>query len=132
MMDAYWPTAADQPDASKHDVEHSTWYNSVSKLVLSKSLKGKDIKNTNIISDNIAEEISRTKQGEGKNILMFGSPTVAHGLMEHNLIDDYWLFVNPIVLGEGIPLFTNTKLKLRLLSTNTFSSGVVGLHYEKV
>src|SRR5438067_7478247 len=51
MMQAYWPTAADQPNASKHDIEHSTWYNSVTKVVLSKTMQDSSIKNTVIISD---------------------------------------------------------------------------------
>lgn len=131
MMEAYWPTAADQPNASRHDIVHSNWYNRVTKLVVSKSFHDKNLTHTKIIGTDIVEEINRSKQQEGKNILMFGSPTVAHSLMEHNLIDDYWIFVNPVVLGKGVPLFANTKLNLRLLSTNAFSSGVVGLHYEK-
>ncbi len=63
---------------------------------------------------------------------MFGSPTVAHSLMAENLIDDYWLFINPVLLGRGIPLFKDIKAKvaLRLVASNAFSSGVVCLHYE--
>ena len=63
---------------------------------------------------------------------MFGSPSTAHSLMEENVIDDYWLFINPILLGQGIPLFKNFKhiVKLKLLESKTFTSGVVCLHYE--
>jgi len=131
MMESYWPTAGDQPNASKHDIEHSRWYNDVTKVVLSTSMKGEKLNKTIIISDDIANEIQKLKKGEGKNILMFGSPTAAQSLMRYNLIDDYWLFINPIVLGEGIPLFNGTKHQLKLLSAQSFSSGVVGLHYEK-
>src|SRR3954470_22449464 len=46
MMEGYWPEAGNQPDASDHDVQHSRWYNSVNKIVLSHSLQGKDLKNT--------------------------------------------------------------------------------------
>lgn len=131
MMQAYWPTAGDQPGASKHDIEHSKWYNEVTKVVLSTTMKGQEINKTIIISDDIASEIKKLKRGEGKNILMFGSPTAAQSLMRHNLIDDYWLFINPVVLGEGIPLFSGTKHLLKLLSVQSLASGVVGLHYEK-
>jgi dihydrofolate reductase len=62
---------------------------------------------------------------------MFGSTTAAHALMEHNLIDDSWLFVNPVILGKGVPVFTSTRQPLKLLSARTFSSGVVVLHYER-
>ncbi|HKB45680.1 MAG TPA: dihydrofolate reductase family protein [Chitinophagaceae bacterium] len=132
MMEAYWPTAADQPAASKHDIEHSRWYSKVAKIVLSKTMRGADLPNTTIISDNAANEISKIKQQPGKEIIIFGSPAAAHSLMSENLIDDYWLFVNPILLGQGIPLFNNIKntVKLKLAATNVFSSGVVCLHYE--
>src|SRR5690242_8430146 len=50
MMDAYWPTAADQPNASKHDIEHSAWYNQVEKIVVSRTMKGKQLPKTKIIS----------------------------------------------------------------------------------
>jgi dihydrofolate reductase len=133
MMDSYWPTAADQPNATKHDIQHSRWYNSVTKIVISKTLQQHNLRNTKIISDNIAEEIKKIKQQPGKNILMFGSPSIGHLLMHDNLIDDYWLFVNPIILATGIQLFKNIKdrINLKLLEKNVFASGVVGLHYER-
>ncbi|MEO5782607.1 MAG: dihydrofolate reductase family protein [Ginsengibacter sp.] len=133
IMQSYWPTAADKPGASKHDKEHSSWYNKVEKVVISKTMKGENLPNTNIISNNIPSEINTIKNSSGKNIVMFGSPTVAHVLMSKNLIDDYWLFVNPILLGEGIPLFKDIKerTKLKFVASEPFSSGVVCLHYKK-
>jgi dihydrofolate reductase len=131
MMEQYWPTAADQPSATKHDKEHSRWYNNVTKIVLSRSMRGNQLKNTMIVSDNVLSEIQKLKQQPGKNILIFGSPSAAHALMESNLIDDFWLFVNPIILGQGIPLFPEMKnrIKLQLLKTKEFACGVTGLHY---
>jgi dihydrofolate reductase len=133
IMERYWPTAADKPAATKHDKEHSQWYNNVPKIVLSKSLQQTDLKNTIIVSDNILKNITAFKQEQGKNILMFGSPSAAQALMHHNLIDEYWLFVNPLILGHGIPLFTNLKdsIQLKFLTPIGFSSGVIGLHYIK-
>jgi dihydrofolate reductase len=81
MMESYWPTAGDQPTATKHDVEHSKWYNSVAKVVVSRSMRGATPTNTRMISDGLAAEILKLKQGPGKEIVMFGSPTVAHALM---------------------------------------------------
>ena len=133
MMEAYWPTAADKPNASKHDIEHSTWYNKVAKVVLSKTLKEKDLINTTIISDDLLEKINGLKQQPGKEIIIFGSPSAAHSLMQLNLVDEFWFFVNPVVLGKGIPLFKDMKkTKLKLVKSNSFSSGVVCLHYEKL
>ena len=132
MMESYWPTAGDQPTATKHDIEHSKWYNSVAKVVVSRTMKGTKLTNTRIVGDGVTGEILKLKQNAGKDIVMFGSPTVAHALMRENLIDDYWLFINPILLGEGIPLFKELKARaaLGLVASHVFSSGVVCLHYE--
>ena len=134
MMENYWPTAGDEPDASKHDIEHSKWYNKVHKVVLSKTMKGARLTNTTIISDNLSDRINEIKQsphGESKDILFFGSPTATHSLIQLNLIDGYWLFVNPIILGHGIPLFVDIKDKteLKLLTTRQFTCGVAELNY---
>jgi len=131
MMEGYWPTAADKPGASQHDIQHSKWYSKVHKVVLSKTMKGTSLPNTTIISDNLSTEINKIKQQPGNDILLFGSPTATHSLIQQNLIDGYWLFVNPIILGEGIPLFTGIKdkIKLKLLNTHQFDSGVTVLNY---
>jgi len=132
IMESYWPTAADKPNATKHDIEHAAWYNQVDKVIVSKTLKGTDRLKTRIISENLTSEIRKLKEGPGKEIIMFGSPTLAHTLTEENLINDYWLFVNPILLGKGLPLFNSLKhtVKLKLLANKSFASGVVCLHYE--
>jgi dihydrofolate reductase len=131
MMESYWPTAADKPNASKHDIEHSKWYKNAHKVVLSKTMKGADLANTTIISDNLADRINEIKQQAGNDILLFGSPTATHSLIELGLIDGYWLFVNPIILGHGIPLFVGIKekIKLNLLGTRRFDCGVTELDY---
>jgi dihydrofolate reductase len=134
MMEGYWPTAGDKPNASKHDIEHSRWYNKVSKIVLSRSLKENTLKNAKVIASNVADEIQKIKQQSGEDIIIFGSPGASHSLMEKNLIDDYWLFVNPILLGNGIPVFKNidAHIKLKLKKTDTLQSGVVVLNYETI
>ena len=131
MMEGYWPTAGDKPGASKHDIEHSTWYKKARKIVLSKTLKEADLTNTQIISDNLSDRINEIKRQKGSDILVFGSPTATHALIQLNLIDGYWLFVNPIILGQGIPLFVDIKdkIKLKLLTTRQFTSGVTELNY---
>jgi dihydrofolate reductase len=134
IMESYWPTAADKPGASKHDIEHSGWYNHVDKIVVSKTLKPADHPQIRIISENLVTEIRKLKQKTGKDIIMFGSPTLAQSLMQENLIDDYWLLMNPILLGQGNPLFRGLKneIKLKLILSKTFVSGVVCLHFEAI
>lgn len=133
IMDSYWPTAGDRPNASKHDIVHSRWYNSTAKVVVSNTMKADSFANIQIIGDNLVEQVQKLKQRPGKNILIFGSPSASHSLMQHNLIDEYWLFVNPILLGTGIPLFKNinNKINLKLLESKIFSSGVIEVHYER-
>jgi dihydrofolate reductase len=132
MMEAYWPTAAEQPNATKHDIDHSRWYAKAHKVVLSRTWKDKELPNTQIISNNLAVEINKLKAGTERDILVFGSPSAIHSLLKENLVDDYWLFVNPILLGRGIPVFRNINdiTKLKLVSTKVFTSGVVCLNYE--
>lgn len=93
------------------------------------------INNTTFICDNLSDRINEIKQSRNsgsKEILLFGSPTAAHSLIQLNLIDGYWLFVNPIILGQGVPLFTDikNKIKLKLLpTTRQFTCGVFELNY---
>ena len=138
MMEGYWPTAGDKPAATRHDIEHSKWYSKVHKVVLSKTMKDEGLPagqtgltNTKIISENLSNGINEIKQQGTKDILLFGSPTATHSLIQLNLIDGYWLFVNPIILGQGIPLFTDIKdrVKLNLLTTRQFTCGVTELNY---
>jgi len=139
MMENYWPSAGDKPTATRHDIEHSKWYNKVHKVVLSKTMKDVGLTNTKIISNNLSDRIKELKQSiptsgvSGSNdIMLFGSPTATHSLIQLNLIDGYWLFVNPIILGRGIPLFVDIedKIKLNLLSTRQFTCGVTELNYS--
>jgi dihydrofolate reductase len=134
MMQSYWPTAAEKPNATKHDKEHAEWYSKVSKVVLSKTLNETGLNNTKVISDKLAENINKIKNQDGSNILIFGSPAASHSLMNQGLVDEYWLFVNPVILGQGIPMFDDVKeiIKLNLIESKTFSCGVIALHYERL
>lgn len=134
MMEGYWPTAGKKPNATRHEIEHGKWYEKVHKVVLSTTMKDEGLTNTTIISNNLADRINEIKQapnGGGKDILLFGSPRATHSLMELSLIDGYWLFVNPIILGRGIPLFKDIKdkVKLQLVTTRPFACGVTELNY---
>jgi len=133
MMQGYWPTAGEQPNASKHDIEHSRWYNKVSKVVLSRTINETGLINTKVISDQLKDNINKIKNQEGKNILIFGSPGASQSLLNEGLVDEFWLFVNPIILGQGMPLFKDITgtTKLKLVASKTFACGVIALHYEK-
>jgi len=132
MMESYWPTAADKPGASKHDKEHAAWYKTARKIVLSNTLDPAAHANTTVIGKDYATALRQLKQDTTGEILLFGSPSTAHALLAENLVDGCWLFVNPVLLGEGMPVFKGIQEKqlLKLLNTHVFSSGVVCLNYE--
>jgi dihydrofolate reductase len=131
MMDFYWPTAGQQEKATKHDKEHSDWYNRVDKIVLSNSMLGKDRDKVRFINDNMLQVVKDAKKKS--NVLTFGSPGALQPLFANDLIDEMHLFVNPVLLGNGIQLFRGSDiLKWQLKENRTFKScNVVGLHYSK-
>jgi dihydrofolate reductase len=131
MMEAYWPTAADRPNASAHDKQHSAWYGQAHKLVVSESMKNMELPRTTFISGDLTANLRYITEQEGSEILLFGSPSTTHALLQLNLINGYWLFVNPVILGKGIPLFpgNHPPSKLLLKQTRTFNSGVTELRY---
>ncbi len=106
--------------------------NGMRKYVVSKTLKKADWENSQIINDNIAEEIKKLKEEEGTgDILVAGSGQLVRFLMEHNLVDQFNLLVYPVVLGEGKRLFDSVKKSdLQLVKSKPFSSGVVLLQYQ--
>jgi len=132
LINGAWPTAKDKPGASPGEIAYSNWYNRADKIVISKTLKTAP-GNTKIISLNIVAEVLRIKNEPGQSILIFGSPAVAQLLMNADMIDDYWIFINPSIFGKGIPLFAplNNTSKLKLLATQQFQNGEIALHYVR-
>lgn len=128
MMASYWSSASPPTD----DPIIIDKMNNLPKIVFSKTLEKAEWKNTRLIKDNIAEEILKMKKQPGKDMVIYGSGSIVSAFMNLGLIDEYHLFVNPIVLGRGKPLFRdlNDKHKLKLTETKTFSNGVVLLHYR--
>ena len=124
----YWPT----PVAYKENPIIAPMMNELSKIVFSRTLDKAEWNNSKVVKENIAEEISRLKQQPGKDMVIFGSGTIVSAFAQHGLIDIYRLIVNPVVLGNGKPLFKglDDKLKLKLLNARPFGSGNVILEYE--
>lgn len=130
LLESYWPTAADRPNATKAEIGYSNWYNAAEKIVLSKTMQ-KNLAGIKIINDNIADEIRKIKQLPGKDILIFGSPATFQTVFEAGLVNSYWIFINPVIFGEGIPLFKESKNKvnLKLVDTKQFANGELALQY---
>lgn len=124
----YWPTVADNPDATETDVKFSRWLNEIPKVVFSKTLEKAEWKNSRLVRDDLEGEVSKLKAQPGKDILIMNSVSVAQACRQRNLIDEYWLTIHPVTLGEGLPLFKD-RMNLTLLDSKVFSSGQVFLHY---
>ncbi len=134
-MAGYWLTVPGNPDSAPSQLEHARFLENATKIVVSRTLDRIDwgnAKNTVLIKDNIAEEINKIKQQPGKDIWFLGSTMLAQTFMQLDLIDEYRLNINPIVLGKGKPLFAGVtrNFPLKLLEARTFKSGVVALRYE--
>ncbi len=130
-MAAYWPTADKDPAAPKLEIEYARIWKDMKKIVFSKTLK-KVGWNSQLISENIAEEVNRLKAQPGKDMSV-GGPGLASAFMQLGLIDEYRLYVHPIILGGGQPMFRRLrdKISLGLVETHTFGSGVVLLRYQR-
>lgn len=129
---SYWPSIVADPSSTKYERDFAHWIEAVPKIVLSTSLEKVGWKNSRLVKENITEEISKLKQQSGKDIMIMGSPTVARLFMQRGWLDEYWLNINPVVLGQGRSLFVDipTRLNLKLLQTKRFTSGVIAVHYE--
>jgi len=130
MMRGYWPTLLDKEDADPAQRRHAQWVEKIPKHTFSRTLKGHDWNNVHLHGD--AGEIAELKKGEGAPLLIFGSPSLTHSFMALDAVDEYWLYLNPILLGEGTPYFRGQRrAKLTLIESKNFKGGVVRLHYAR-
>ena len=131
LMESYWPNVVKNPTGNKPTDEFAVLIDNIPKIVFSRTLKNVDWKNTTLKKEVIKEEVLELKQQTGKNILV-GSPSLIVALTKLDLVDEYQLGVQPIVLGSGLPLFKNVtdRINLKLLKTKTFGCGAIILYYE--
>jgi dihydrofolate reductase len=134
LMVPYWPDIARNQSESKASNEFARAFDSLDMVVFSTTLKHAEGNKTRIVRGNIAEELLALKQQPGKEIFV-GSLSIASQLSERGLIDEYHFVVHPVVAGKGPRLFESVKpqntLRLDLIASETFQSGVVALHYRK-
>ncbi|WP_340004271.1 dihydrofolate reductase family protein [Paenibacillus sp. FSL K6-0276] len=121
-----WPNMVEQTG------EYGEMMNGYAKYVVSSTLEETTWNNSSVIKGDLAKEVSKLKQQPGRNILVFGSCTLAQSLIQLGLVDEYQLLVFPIVLGSGKRLFENVggEKVLELVESKTFSSGVMALTYR--
>jgi len=127
----YWDTADADPSNPQYVLEFARIWKNIHKIVFSKTLEHVQ-GNAALSRGNIVEEIAKLKAEPGKDMSV-GGATIAAALRQHGLIDEYQLFVHPVVLGSGTPMFpsSNNTINLRLVETRRFNSGVVLLRYER-
>jgi dihydrofolate reductase len=121
---AAWPGRTDEQG-------YADRMNNLPKYVVSKTLQKADWNNSHIIKTNVADEVRQLKQQPGQDILIFDSGALTRSLMTADLVDQYNLLVYPLVLGKGGRLFeVGNDVKLKLVESQAFSSGVVALIYQ--
>lgn len=129
LMVGYWRTAEADPAATPAMVEFAGIWKRIPRIVFSTTLDQVD-PGSRLVRSDATEEVARLKAQPGD--MDVGGPTLASTLMRAGLVDEYRVFVHPMILGAGTPFFAalGTRVPLRLLETRTFSSGVVYLRYE--
>lgn len=134
LMVPYWPDVAKNSSETEAVNEFARVFDSLDKVVFSTTMKHVEGNNTRIVRANVAEEVVVLKQQPGKDICV-GSLSIASQLSARGLIDEYHFVVHPVVAGKGPRLFETVKpqntLRLALIGSETFQSGVVALHYRK-
>ena len=128
----YWETAEENPSAPEHELEFARIWKDTPKIVFSRTLE-KVEGNARLVRDGVAEEVAGLKEQPGKDLAV-GGAGLASTCMKHGLIDEYRLFVSPVVLGAGTPYFPalDERINLELVETRTFGSRVVYVRYRRV
>jgi dihydrofolate reductase len=128
LMESYWPTASAESD----DPKIIEAMNNLAKVVFSNTLKEVGWANSRLVQGEAANEVMKLKEQSGGDMMIFGSGGLVSSLAAKGLIDDYRLFVVPVVLGSGKPHFANIgeRLPLQLREAKAFGNGLVALWYQ--
>jgi dihydrofolate reductase len=134
LMVPFWPEVAKTQSMTKTSNEFAKTFDSINKIVFSRSLESAGDKNTRIVRTEPGDEILKLKQEPGKNILL-GGVDIPSQLIELGLVDEFRFVVGPTLAGEGRRLLEGVslpeRLQLKLDESKLFKSGCVALHYSK-
>ncbi len=129
LMDGYWPTADEDPGSPAPVRQFARIWRETPKVVYSKTLDRVG-DNATLVREVVPEEV-RALAAQADGDLALGGARLAAAFQEHGLVDEYGIYVHPVVLGRGRRLFEpGQELDLRLVQTRTFGNGVVLLRYE--
>jgi dihydrofolate reductase len=102
----------------------------IPKIIFSKTVKSTNGRNARVENGDLVAEVKKLKNGGGKDIVAYGGTNFMSSLIKENLIDDYYLFVNPIAIGKGLSIF-HDRFKLKLVDSKAYkNSGVIVNHYK--
>ena len=122
LFAATWPGQAD---------DFAQRVNTIRKYVFSSTLTSADWYNSTIVRGDVVAQVTRIKEQDGRDLALFGHGRLAQTLLENGLIDELRLSIHPVLVGAGLPQFTNgDKTRLALVSAKTFTTGVVVLSYQ--
>ena len=126
----YWTEVANKPDDPMYEIAKKMV--EIPKVVFTKTLNKSHWSNTNIATSDLKDEITKLKNLDGRDIVAYGGISFDSSLIKEKLIDEFYLFINPIVLGSGKTIFKDFKeiQKLTLIASKVFDCGLVLLHYE--
>jgi dihydrofolate reductase len=133
-----WPAMAKDPSSPSDLVDFAHWIEDSPKFVFSKTLETVEWKNSRLVAvkddKDIIQEVKKLKQQPGGDMVLFGGARIAQTFVRLGLIDEYRLKLQPTVLGSGKPLFKDIqdRMPLKLMTSKTFDSGVIGLYYQPV
>ena len=127
---SYWTDVMDKPDDPMYAFAKKMI--EIPKVVFTKTLNKSEWINTIIVSGDLKDEITKLKNQNGKDLLVYGGASFDSSLIKEKLIDEFYLLVNPIILGSGKTIFKDLKeiQKLTLIESKVFDCGLVLLHYE--
>jgi dihydrofolate reductase len=131
-MEAHWPAAADNPESTEGDRQFAIKMNNLQKVVFSRTLDKVEWSNSRLAEGSIEEEAAALKQTGGEDIVIYGGASLVSSFVEKNLIDEYYLFINPVALGAGKAIFAGmgSRIKLKLTESKVFECGIVVNRYQ--
>jgi dihydrofolate reductase len=118
--------------ASHSEEEGADKFNNTAKVVFTKTLNRSEWADTVLAKGELVDEITKLKEQDGKDIIAYGGATFVSALIKQGLIDEYHLFINPTVIGNGMTIFKelDRHQNLTLVKSTSFDCGMVVLNYE--
>lgn len=131
LMADFWPTADQDPEAPAPMVEFAGIWREMPKIVYSRTMEHADW-NTTVVRDVVPEEVRALRERPG-GTLVLGGAKLGAAFLRQGLVDAFRIYVHPVIVGGGTPLFAegSAPAGLRLAGTRTFGNGVVLLHHER-